>query len=141
MLANLPRDTAAEVLLRRALHRAGFRYWKDRRLELGIRCKADVVFPRERVCVFVDGCFWHRCAAHFVAPKTNSAWWEEKIQATVDRDLRQADLLRAHGWTVIRVWEHDVAPQHIGRLVAMIIRSLRQRRSGAAQRLRAAPSN
>lgn len=107
MQANHPRDTAPEVALRRALHAAGLRFRKDWCPEPYLRCKSDIVFPRQRLCVFVDGCFWHRCPLHFQLPKSNSDWWDEKIQATVDRDVRQSRALQSRGWMVLRVWEHE----------------------------------
>jgi DNA mismatch endonuclease (patch repair protein) len=108
MQANVGRETTAERAARRALYAAGLRYREDIRPEPGLRCTADIVFPRQRVCVFIDGCFWHACPEHFAAPKMNSAWWTEKILANVERDARQTSLLRERGWTVVRFWEHEV---------------------------------
>ncbi|MBE3037540.1 MAG: very short patch repair endonuclease [Chloroflexi bacterium] len=108
MQANTGVETRAEILLRSALHRSGLRFRKNASPAQGVRCKADVVFVRARVCVFVDGCFWHGCPKHFRAPKTNRVWWLEKMHDNQQRDIRQAAELRARGWTVIRVWEHDV---------------------------------
>lgn len=108
MQANWGGNTAPERILRSALQKAGLRFHKDRRPVPEMRCTADVVFPRQKVCVFVDGCFWHGCLLHFKCPKTNAAWWEEKIQATVERDKRQTKLLESLGWKVVRVWEHDI---------------------------------
>lgn len=62
-----------------------------------------------KVCVFVDGCYWHGCPRHFKTPGTNSGWWAEKIEANWERDARQTRLLRLAGWRVMRVWEHDLA--------------------------------
>lgn len=59
MRANASRDTRPARLLRSALHRSGFRFWKDLCPVPDVRCKADIVFPRQMICVFVDGCFWH----------------------------------------------------------------------------------
>ena len=109
MQANVGRETEPERTLRRALHAAGLRYRKDVRPIVDFRCKADVVFTRERACVFVDGCFWHGCPEHFRSPRANEAWWLEKITATVDRDSRQTQELEVRGWRVIRVWEHEIA--------------------------------
>lgn len=108
MQANTSRDTAPEVRLRSQLHRLGLRFRKDRRPEAAYKCSADVVFPAARVCVFVDGCFWHGCPDHFTVPKKNSAWWCEKINDNSARDLRQTESLLCLGWCVIRVWEHDL---------------------------------
>ena len=92
----------------------------------GVRCKADIVFPRQMVCVFVDGCFWHGCSRHFGTPKTNSAWWAEKIAANVERDARQTALLREHGWRVVRVWEHELQGVRVDEIVVEIGTLLRR---------------
>jgi DNA mismatch endonuclease (patch repair protein) len=60
------------------------------------------------VCLFVDGCFWHGCALHFLLPKTHSAWWREKIEDNRARDERQQRQLEERGWVVVRLWEHEV---------------------------------
>lgn len=73
---------------------------------LGVR--ADIVFPAKKLAIFVDGCFWHRCPAHYVPPKTRAEFWEKKIRSNVDRDRRQTETLHSHGWTVMRFWEHEV---------------------------------
>jgi DNA mismatch endonuclease (patch repair protein) len=101
------RDTAPELAVRRAVHRHGLRFRVDRAPIAGSRRRADLLFPREKVAVFVDGCFWHRCAQHASWPKVNSAWWRKKLDANVERDVDTTRLLRSHGWRVIRVWAHD----------------------------------
>ncbi|MBI4100574.1 DNA mismatch endonuclease Vsr [Candidatus Microgenomates bacterium] len=124
MLANVGHETKAETQLRHALTDAGVSYLTACRPEPAIRCEADFVFPRQKLCVFIDGCFWHRCDTHFFLPKTNAAWWDEKIRATVNRDRRQTTLLEANGWRVIRVWEHEVAGDGIKNVVARIMAHL-----------------
>jgi DNA mismatch endonuclease (patch repair protein) len=109
MQANRSRDTAPEVRLRRLLFASGLRFRKNCRPEPTLRCKADIVFPRPRVCVFIDGCFWHSCPRHFKLPKTNAAWWAEKMHANVQRDGRQTRTLKGRGWCVIRLWEHELS--------------------------------
>nr|WP_216077373.1 very short patch repair endonuclease [Isoptericola sediminis] len=103
------RDTKPELALRRELHRRGRRYFVDRAVLPGRR-RPDLVFPRARLVVFVDGCFWHSCPEHLRAPRTNSDWWAEKLRGNVERDRRSDADLAAAGWTVLRVWEHE-APQ------------------------------
>lgn len=98
------RDTSCEVALRRELHRRGLRY----RLRRDLPGKPDVVFVRARVAVFVDGCFWHGCPEHCRVPATNRAYWERKIARNRERDAAATSSLRAAGWRVVRVWEHDV---------------------------------
>jgi DNA mismatch endonuclease (patch repair protein) len=101
------RDTSAEILLRRVLHARGLRYFVDKAPIKGMRSRADLVFPRARVAVFVDGCFWHACPLHATKPKSNHEWWETKLRANVERDRRTDAALAAANWAVLRVWEHE----------------------------------
>jgi DNA mismatch endonuclease (patch repair protein) len=107
------KDTGPEVSLRSALHRLGLRFRKDCRPLPALRCTADIVFRSRKVCVFVDGCFWHGCPQHCDAPKTNAPWWREKLALTIRRDRDRTRTLRDAGWTVIRLWEHDLAESHL----------------------------
>jgi DNA mismatch endonuclease (patch repair protein) len=100
------RDTAPELAIRRILHAQGMRFFVDRKVLPELRSKADLVFPRAKVAVFIDGCFWHRCPDHGTTPKSNHAWWVDKFATTVARDHRVDEFLRSSGWWVIRVWEH-----------------------------------
>lgn len=100
------RDTAPELALRRELWRRGLRYRVDVAPIRGRR-RADVVFTRAKVAVYVDGCFWHRCPLHVTTPKTNQEWWTAKLDANVARDRATDENLSAAGWTVVRVWEHE----------------------------------
>ncbi|MCL4508638.1 MAG: very short patch repair endonuclease [Chloroflexi bacterium] len=97
----------AERTLRSALHAEGLRFRLHRRIE-GVT--VDVVFPGPKVGIFVDGCFWHGCPEHATFPKSNTDYWLPKLAENKERDRRQSDHLRAAGWTVIRVWEHDCSP-------------------------------
>jgi DNA mismatch endonuclease, patch repair protein len=98
------RDTKPEISLRSALWRRGLRFRKNARLS----GKPDIMFPTERVVVFVDGCFWHRCPLHHTKPAANGHFWEQKLSGNVDRDRRTDAKLHADGWIVLRVWEHEV---------------------------------
>ncbi|MCW9027069.1 MAG: very short patch repair endonuclease [Thiovulaceae bacterium] len=98
------KDTKPELLLRKLLWSRGARY----RLNYKVPGRPDLVFVGKRVAVFVDGCFWHRCSQHYVKPKTRAEFWEAKIQGNVERDKKNNALLKEAGWTVIRLWEHDV---------------------------------
>jgi DNA mismatch endonuclease (patch repair protein) len=75
----------------------------------GVRRRADVVFTRSRVAVFVDGCFWHACPIHATWPKANADWWRAKLKANVERDRDTDRRLGDAGWSVVRVWEHESA--------------------------------
>lgn len=132
MQSNVGRETTPEERLRHAIAETGATFLADARPEAELRCKADFVFPEHRVCVFVDGCFWHGCPDHFTPPKSNRDWWEEKIAANVERDLRQAEELRRLGWTVLRVWEHELTPARLADTCERLIRSIasNERRTG-----------
>lgn len=99
------RDTDLERSLRSALHRRGLRY----RLQVQLipRRTSDIVFPKARVVVDVRSCFWHGCSSHCTIPQSNHDWWAAKFARTVQRDRDTEDRLRAAGWTVMVVWEHD----------------------------------
>lgn len=100
------RNTSPELFVRRALHRAGFRFRLHRKNLPG---KPDLVLPRHRVAVFVHGCFWHghNCGA-FRLPKTNASYWERKIEANQRRDRHNQQLLLQNGWKVYVIWECDL---------------------------------
>ncbi|WP_225755642.1 very short patch repair endonuclease [Actinotalea sp. Marseille-Q4924] len=101
------RDTAPEVLLRHDLHRRGLRFRVDHPLPGLPRRRADVLFPRARIAVFIDGCFWHACPDHGTQPVSNAAWWSAKLERNVARDRSTDAHLAAIGWTVLRIWEHE----------------------------------
>lgn len=101
------RDTAPELALRRELHRRGRRFFVDRQVSRRCRVRPDLVFPRARSAVFVDGCFWHHCEEHTHLPKANAELWRAKLLANRQRDASHDAVLRSEGWAVIRVWEHE----------------------------------
>lgn len=107
MQGNRSSGTRPEVALRSELHRRGLRFRKHMQVVIGLRCKPDIVFPRAKVAVFVDGCFWHQCPEHRTDPRTNSAYWTAKLERNVARDRRNDIELQAAGWRVVRVWEHE----------------------------------
>nr|WP_256387019.1 very short patch repair endonuclease [Mycolicibacterium sp. GF69] len=107
MQANRSRDTRPELALRRVLHSRGLRYYVARRPIRTLRRTADIVFPRSKVAVFVDGCFWHGCPEHHTVARANAEYWAEKVERNRSRDHETTELLRLAGWTVIRVWEHE----------------------------------
>lgn len=114
------RDTAAELAIRREVWRRGLRYRVDAAPIPGLRRRADLVFTRARVAVYVDGCFWHRCPVHATSPKSNSEWWREKLDANVRRDRDTDRRLTEAGWNVIRIWEHEDAIAGADRIEAAV---------------------
>jgi DNA mismatch endonuclease (patch repair protein) len=109
MQGNRSRDTKPELAVRRLLHRLGLRYRVSRRPLPALRATADIVFPRQHVAVFIDGCFWHACEKHYRLPATNTDYWQAKIGHNVERDQMVNDTLAEAGWTVLRFWSHEAA--------------------------------
>lgn len=89
-----------------------------------LKVRPDFVFPKLRLAVFVDGCFWHGCPQHATKPRTNAAFWRKKFAANRARDVLVTRTLRRNGWRVLRIWEHELARKHEARLVARIRRVL-----------------
>lgn len=119
------RGTRPEVAVRSALHRRGLRFRKNVRPERGLRCEADIVFRRERVAVFVDGCFWHGCPRHGRVPRTNGDYWSAKLARNAARDDRNGRALKSAGWAVIRVWEHDAVDDVADRVAVAVVQRRR----------------
>lgn len=108
MRLNRKVDSRPETRLRSYLHRAGLRFRKNRSIDFGeMSAVADVVFPREHVAVFMDGCFWHSCPDHGTVPRVNRDYWLPKLARTRERDRQLPSGPHATGWLIIRVWEHD----------------------------------
>lgn len=107
MQGNRGRDTAPEMAVRRLLHAQGFRYRVHVRPVQDVRRTADLVFPRMKVAVFIDGCYWHGCPEHYIAPMTNAFYWSDKVSANRARDIDTNTVLRSRGWSVYRFWEHQ----------------------------------
>jgi DNA mismatch endonuclease (patch repair protein) len=127
MVATRARDTLPERRLRSAAHRRGLRFRVCARPVPAVRRTADLVFARERLAVFVDGCFWHGCPDHFVVPHTNADFWTRKLTRNKERDRETDAILVAAGWTVLRVWEH-ADPAAASELLLRTVTGLRESR-------------
>ncbi|MFJ9704760.1 very short patch repair endonuclease [Streptomyces sp. NPDC101234] len=121
MQANRSKDTKPELRLRSLLHRRGLRYRVNGRPLPSLRRTADVLFPKERVAIFIDGCFWHGCPEHHRPSTKNSAFWQDKIAGNQLRDADTNATLRAHGWAVVRVWEHEDPAEACERVARVVI--------------------
>jgi DNA mismatch endonuclease (patch repair protein) len=85
----------------------------------------DFVFPKQRLAVFVDGCFWHGCRVHCRMPSSRVPYWQAKIARNMKRDRRIRKLLEARGWSVLRVWEHSLKdPNRVARALNLKIAAL-----------------
>ncbi len=120
MQATGRRDTAPELALRRELHRRGLRYRVEVALPVAPRRRMDIVFAPARLVVLVDGCFWHGCPSHGTAARANADYWSAKIVANQLRDADTDARLRADGWEVLRVWEHEDPVEAAERIYAVL---------------------
>ena len=85
--------------------------------------KPDFVFPKQKLAVFVDGCFWHGCRWHLRMPRSNRAYWKRKIARNKTRDRKTNRLLRKAGWVVVRFWEHALlAPESVAKRIQLLLR-------------------
>lgn len=98
-------NRSTELTFCAALRKTGATGW---RIQPRMEGRPDVAFPRDRVAVFLDGCFWHGCIDHYKTPKTNARQWTKKIRANMRRDVKIVEELAQKGWKVFRIWEHDI---------------------------------
>jgi DNA mismatch endonuclease (patch repair protein) len=125
MAAIRRRDTRLERTIRSLLHAGGLRFRVDFPIRVGEHrpIRPDVVFTRQRVAVFCDGCFWHGCADHGQRPQiAHASYWRPKIAGNMDRDLHHTAVLQAAGWLVLRFWEHE-DPASVTASVAAAVRA------------------
>ena len=95
-------NKTTEIALAKLFRRNGITGWRRRQAVFG---KPDFVFPKRRLAVFVDGCFWHCCPKHASTPKGNRIFWKRKLSANRRRDRIVNRTLRRNGWQVLRIWE------------------------------------
>jgi DNA mismatch endonuclease (patch repair protein) len=117
MAAVKGQDTGLEIALRRALWARGLRYRVDYGKE-----RIDIAFPGRKVAIFVDGCFWHMCPIHGTVPSSNVEYWVPKLEANRARDAMKKERLEKEGWTVLRVWEHEL--DHLDNVLDLINEAL-----------------
>lgn len=94
--------------------------------------RPDFVFRHEKIAVFVDGCFWHGCPIHYTKPASSANFWGQKVKANKARDRRVDRLLRTEGWTVVRIWEHDLRTKTCERTLARFSTILERAAAGQA---------
>lgn len=107
MQGNRRRDTKPEIAVRRLVHAAGLRYRVDHKPLWSLNRRADLVFPRQKVAVFIDGCFWHGCPEHHTVARSNATFWAEKVRRNRERDRDTDERLEVDGWMILRAWEHE----------------------------------
>lgn len=118
------KNTKPEEIVRKALFAKGFRYRKnDRRLP----GTPDIVLPKYRTVIFVNGCFWHGHTGckYYVVPKTNTEFWLNKINSNIDRDEKKASQLKKLGWRIITVWECELKKSALNDTIKRIVALIR----------------
>jgi DNA mismatch endonuclease (patch repair protein) len=115
------KDTTPELIIRKLLYSRGIRGY---RTHYNLPGKPDIVFIKKRLVVFIDGCFWHKCPIDFIEPETRKEFWKNKIDSNVVRDKTVQNLLESSGWTVLRIWEHEVK-QNPDEVVDRILNALK----------------
>ena len=120
MQSNGRRDTRPELLVRSILHARGLRYRVDHRVVVESRSRADIAFTRQRIAVFIDGCFWHGCPDHLHVPKANAEYWVPKLARNAERDAEVTAVLTSLGWTVLRFWEHEDPEEAADEIAAVV---------------------
>jgi len=106
------RNTKPEILVRKFLHKNGFRF----RLNYSkLPGKPDIVLPKHKTVIFINGCFWHghEGCKYFVIPKTRTEWWTNKINDTKERDKVKSNKLKELGWNILVIWECELKPGNL----------------------------
>ena len=113
-------NSTTERILRMALVRSGISGWIT---HASLPGKPDIYFPKQKIAIFLDGCFWHGCSTCGHIPKTNTLFWATKIERNRQRDQKNTRLLRGQGVSVIRAWEHSLRSR---RHLKLLVRRLTQ---------------
>jgi DNA mismatch endonuclease (patch repair protein) len=115
------KNTKPEMIVRRFLHANGFRY----RLHVkDLPGKPDIVLPKYKTVIFVNGCFWHghEGCKYYVVPKTRTEWWLEKINRNIANDQKAYKALKEIGWKIIEVWECELKPIEIEKKLGALLK-------------------
>ncbi|MCF2501358.1 very short patch repair endonuclease [Dyadobacter chenhuakuii] len=119
------KNTKPEVIVRKRLFSMGFRYRLHDKKFPG---KPDIILPRYKTVIFVNGCFWHghQGCRYFIIPKTRTEWWTSKISSTSLNDLKVTELIRLKGWQVLTIWECELKKNLIEKTMEELVSSIRE---------------
>lgn len=118
------KNTKPEELVRKYLFSQGFRYRKN---DSKLPGKPDIVLPKYKTVIFVNGCFWHghEGCRYFVWPQNNEEFWENKISGNIQRDRRNRQVLTGQGWNVIVIWECELKKSKVNETLSKLVQELR----------------
>lgn len=118
------KNSKPEEKVRKYLFSKGFRYRKNVRSLQGC---PDIVLPKYKTVIFVNGCFWHHHdCGRFVWPSTNEEYWHKKIDGNVERDARNIEILKEQGWNVLTIWECQLKKKVIDENLEKLAEKIRQ---------------
>lgn len=117
------KDTKPEMLVRRFLHKNGFRYRLHVKTLPG---KPDIVLPKYKTVIFIHGCFWHghEGCRYYVVPKTRTEWWLNKIGGNIANDNKAKAVLQDAGWNIITIWECELKKSSLEETLKNLLNSL-----------------
>lgn len=111
------RNKSTELKIIGILKRERLKGWRRNSALLG---KPDFIYPKQRIALFVDGCFWHGCPKCCRMPSAHRKYWVNKIERNKNRDKEATKVLKKKGWKVIRIWEHEISRSKITRKLNVI---------------------
>lgn len=117
------KNTRPELLVRKFLFANGFRYrLHDKKLP----GKPDIVLPKYKTVIFVNGCFWHghENCKYFVVPKSRTEWWLNKINSNITNDIKKHSALLTQGWEIITIWECELKPARLAETLKTLLKKL-----------------
>jgi DNA mismatch endonuclease (patch repair protein) len=114
-------NKGTELAMIRVFRAHGITGWRRHQSVFG---KPDFIFPKLRLAVFVDGCFWHGCPIHATKPRSNAMFWRRKLAMNKARDRFVNRALRRAGWRVLRIWEHELVRKREAGLIGRLRRAL-----------------
>lgn len=119
------KDTTPEATVRKYLFANGFRYRKN---DDKLPGKPDIVLPKYKTVIFVNGCFWHKHdgCKYFVWPKSNVEFWKQKLLANEARDIKNNELLHKAGWNVIVIWECELKNNLASQTLKSLLQKIKQ---------------
>lgn len=109
-----------ETIVAKELWKNGIRYRRNSKKLFG---KPDISIQKYKVVIFIDSCFWHQCPLHATMPKSNTDFWQKKLERNVERDKEVTKYYKEKGWDIIRIWEHEIK-NDLNKVVKELVKSI-----------------